>query len=101
MSTLPLICLLGLMISGFAQCGAILGKKEYIDRAVRAASFLQNHMFNASSGKLLRTCYQGQGNTVTHRYVTGNPRHYNASKQKKTWTEGEWEFPQEWTTCFK
>ncbi|XP_032065182.1 spermatogenesis-associated protein 20 [Thamnophis elegans] len=59
----------GLMISGFAQCGTILGKKEYIDRAVCAASFLQNHMFNASSGKLLRTCYQGQGNTVTHSSV--------------------------------
>ncbi|XP_054834432.1 spermatogenesis-associated protein 20 isoform X2 [Eublepharis macularius] len=54
----------GLMISGFAQSGAILGKKEYVDRAARAASFLQSHMFNASSGKLLRSCYQGQDSSV-------------------------------------
>ncbi|KAH0629442.1 hypothetical protein JD844_011512 [Phrynosoma platyrhinos] len=54
----------GLMISGFAQSGAILGKEEYIDRAGRAADFLRNHMFNVSSGKLLRSCYRGQGNSV-------------------------------------
>ncbi|XP_072846721.2 spermatogenesis-associated protein 20 isoform X1 [Pogona vitticeps] len=54
----------GLMISGFAQSGAILGKKEYTDRAVQAASFLQDHMFNSNDGKLIRTCYRGQGNSV-------------------------------------
>uniref|UniRef100_A0A8D0EEC5 Spermatosis associated 20 n=2 Tax=Salvator merianae TaxID=96440 RepID=A0A8D0EEC5_SALMN len=54
----------GLMISGFAQSGAILGKQEYIDRAARAAYFLQNHMFSVNTGKLLRSCYRGQGNSV-------------------------------------
>ncbi|XP_048343624.1 spermatogenesis-associated protein 20 isoform X2 [Sphaerodactylus townsendi] len=54
----------GLMISGFAQSGAILGKKEYVDRAASAASFLQKHMFNADSGKLLRSCYLGKDNSV-------------------------------------
>ncbi|XP_061472010.1 spermatogenesis-associated protein 20 isoform X4 [Rhineura floridana] len=54
----------GLMISGFAQSGAILGRKEYTDRAICAASFLQNHMFSATTGKLLRSCYRGEGNLV-------------------------------------
>ncbi|XP_060620737.2 spermatogenesis-associated protein 20 isoform X1 [Anolis sagrei] len=54
----------GLMISGFAQSGAILGKKEYVDRAVNAADFLRNHMFNASNGKLLRSCYRGKEDSV-------------------------------------
>ena len=58
------LLLIGLMISGFAQSGAILGKKEYTDRAVQAASFLQDHMFNSNDGKLIRTCYRGQGNSV-------------------------------------
>ncbi|XP_015266215.1 PREDICTED: spermatogenesis-associated protein 20 [Gekko japonicus] len=54
----------GLMISGFAQSGAILGKKEYVDRAASAANFLQSHMFNTISGKLLRSCYQGKDKSV-------------------------------------
>nr|XP_056709395.1 spermatogenesis-associated protein 20 [Euleptes europaea] len=54
----------GLMISGFAQAGAILGKKEYVGRAASAADFLQRHMFHASSGKLLRSCYRGKDNSV-------------------------------------
>lgn len=57
----------GLMISGFAQSGAILGKEEYVDRAVRAADFVQNHLFDAGTGKLLRSCYRGQGNSVDKR----------------------------------
>uniref|UniRef100_A0A8D2LH20 Spermatogenesis associated 20 n=1 Tax=Varanus komodoensis TaxID=61221 RepID=A0A8D2LH20_VARKO len=54
----------GLMISGFAQSGAILGREEYVERAACAAHFLRNHMFNADSGKLLRSCYRGQGDSV-------------------------------------
>ncbi|XP_053157194.1 spermatogenesis-associated protein 20 isoform X1 [Hemicordylus capensis] len=59
----------GLMISGFAQSGAILGKEEYIGRAVCAADFLRNHLFSASTGKLLRSCYRGQGNSVDNSSV--------------------------------
>nr|XP_042703903.1 spermatogenesis-associated protein 20 isoform X3 [Chrysemys picta bellii] len=54
----------GLMISGFAQSGAILGKEEYISRAGRAADFLRSHLFDASSGRLLRSCYRGKGSSV-------------------------------------
>nr|XP_033816049.1 spermatogenesis-associated protein 20 isoform X1 [Geotrypetes seraphini] len=54
----------GLMISGFARSGAILGEKEYIQRAEQAATFLKNHMFIADSGKLLRSCYGGKEHSV-------------------------------------
>lgn len=57
----------GMMITGFAQSGAILGKKEYVNRAIHAAQFLRNHLFDAGTGKLFRSCYQGQGNSVDKR----------------------------------
>ncbi|XP_043570320.1 spermatogenesis-associated protein 20 isoform X4 [Chiloscyllium plagiosum] len=49
----------GLMISGFARVGAVLGEKGYIQRALQAAGFLREHMFDSSSGRLLRSCYRG------------------------------------------
>ncbi|CAI5765940.1 spermatogenesis-associated protein 20 isoform X1 [Podarcis lilfordi] len=61
----------GLMISGFAQSGAILGKREYTDRAVRAASFLRHHMFSTATGKLIRSCYRGQGSVVEKSSIHG------------------------------
>ncbi|XP_068769702.1 spermatogenesis-associated protein 20 isoform X2 [Struthio camelus] len=54
----------GLMISGFAQAGATLAKEEYVSRAVQAASFLRRHLFDPTSGRLLRSCYRGKDNTV-------------------------------------
>ncbi|XP_019349910.2 spermatogenesis-associated protein 20 [Alligator mississippiensis] len=54
----------GLMISGFAQSGAILGKEEYVSRAMRAADFLRSHLFDASTGRLLRSCYRGKDNII-------------------------------------
>ncbi|XP_014430101.2 spermatogenesis-associated protein 20 isoform X3 [Pelodiscus sinensis] len=54
----------GLMISGFALSGAILGKEEYVCRAGQAADFLRGHLFDASSGRLLRSCYRGKGRSV-------------------------------------
>ncbi|XP_062447429.1 spermatogenesis-associated protein 20 isoform X9 [Rhea pennata] len=54
----------GLMISGFAQAGATLAKEEYVSRAVQAANFLRRHLFDPTSGKLLRSCYRGKDNTV-------------------------------------
>ncbi|KAM4692530.1 spermatogenesis-associated protein 20 [Rhinophrynus dorsalis] len=52
----------GLMISGFARCGEILGDEGYTDRAKRAASFLQEHMYDGDSGTLLRSFYKDQNN---------------------------------------
>ncbi|XP_029456500.1 spermatogenesis-associated protein 20 isoform X2 [Rhinatrema bivittatum] len=54
----------GLMISGFARSGAILGEMKYVKRAESAAAFLRSHMFDADSEKLLRSCYGGRENSV-------------------------------------
>ncbi|XP_048467091.1 spermatogenesis-associated protein 20 [Rhincodon typus] len=62
----------GLMISGFARVGAVLGEKGYIQRALRAAGFLREHMFDSSSGRLLRSCYRGDERVVEQ---TATPIH--------------------------
>ncbi|XP_009562236.2 spermatogenesis-associated protein 20 [Cuculus canorus] len=54
----------GLMISGFSQAGLALGKQEYVSRAAQAAAFLRRHLFDPTSGRLLRSCYRGKDNTV-------------------------------------
>ncbi|KAK6478405.1 spermatogenesis-associated protein 20 isoform X1 [Huso huso] len=50
----------GLMVSGFARVGAVLGEKVFIERAEKAAHFLRDHLFDAASGKMLRSCYRGE-----------------------------------------
>ncbi|XP_008942285.1 PREDICTED: spermatogenesis-associated protein 20-like, partial [Merops nubicus] len=61
----PRVCAYaGLMISGFAQAGAALAEQEYVSRAAQAAAFLRRHLFDPSSGRLLRSCYRGQDDTV-------------------------------------
>ncbi|NWU61590.1 SPT20 protein, partial [Pterocles burchelli] len=54
----------GLMISGFAQAGVALAEQDYVSRAAQAAAFLQKHLFDPASGRLLRSCYRGEDNTV-------------------------------------
>ncbi|XP_064322988.1 spermatogenesis-associated protein 20 [Phalacrocorax carbo] len=54
----------GLMISGFAQAGVALAKQDYVSRAAQAAAFLQRHLFDPTTGRLLRSCYRGKDNTV-------------------------------------
>uniref|UniRef100_UPI00398E5DCF spermatogenesis-associated protein 20 n=1 Tax=Pristiophorus japonicus TaxID=55135 RepID=UPI00398E5DCF len=54
----------GLMISGFARAGGVLGEKTYIRRATQAATFLREHMFDSSNGRLLRSCYRGDESSV-------------------------------------
>ncbi|XP_005999653.1 spermatogenesis-associated protein 20 [Latimeria chalumnae] len=54
----------GLIISGFARAGVVLGDKGYIQRAEKAAQFLRDHMFDPVSGRLLRSSYQGVENSV-------------------------------------
>lgn len=55
------------MISGFAQAGTALDKQEYVSRAAQAAAFLRKHLFDPTSGRLLRSCYRGRDNTVEQR----------------------------------
>lgn len=49
----------GLMISGFAKAGFVLKDQTYIDRAVKAASFIRKHLFNEEDKTLWRCCYRG------------------------------------------
>uniref|UniRef100_A0A8C9KL28 Spermatogenesis-associated protein 20 n=1 Tax=Panthera tigris altaica TaxID=74533 RepID=A0A8C9KL28_PANTA len=56
----------GLMVSGFAVTGAVLGLERLINYATNGAKFLKRHMFDMASGRLMRTCYAGSGGTVEH-----------------------------------
>ncbi|XP_010001058.1 PREDICTED: spermatogenesis-associated protein 20 [Chaetura pelagica] len=54
----------GLMISGFAQAGVSLAQQHYVSRAAEAAAFLQRHLVQPGSGRLLRSCYRGRDGSV-------------------------------------
>ncbi|KAH0501063.1 Spermatogenesis-associated protein 20 [Microtus ochrogaster] len=56
----------GLMVSGFAVTGAVLGMDKLVTQATNGAKFLKRHMFDVASGRLKRTCYVGTGGTVEH-----------------------------------
>lgn len=49
----------GLMLSAYARVGAVLGDKALLERAVQAANFLQEHMWDPEQQTLLRSCYLG------------------------------------------
>lgn len=51
----------GLMISAFAKSGAALSEPRFLDAAVRAALFLENHL--TRDGRLLRT-WRGEPGTI-------------------------------------
>ena len=50
----------GLMISAFAKGFTVLGDRQYLDAAERAASFLLTRMYDPQSGKLLRRYSGGE-----------------------------------------
>nr|XP_055113358.1 spermatogenesis-associated protein 20 isoform X1 [Symphalangus syndactylus] len=56
----------GLMVSGYAVTGAVLGQDRLINYATNGAKFLKRHMFDVASGRLIRTCYTSSGGTVEH-----------------------------------
>ena len=47
------------MLSALAKAGMILGESAYVERAVRTGEFLRDHLLDAESGRLLRSCYRG------------------------------------------
>lgn len=49
----------GLMLSAYARVGAVLGDKTLLERAVQAADFLQEHLWDPEQQTLLRSCYLG------------------------------------------
>ncbi|XP_021095795.1 spermatogenesis-associated protein 20 isoform X3 [Heterocephalus glaber] len=56
----------GLMVSGYAVTGAVLGIERLVNRATNGAKFLKRHMFDVATGRLKRTCYAGTGASVEH-----------------------------------
>lgn len=60
-------------MSGYAVAGAVLGMERLINYATNGAKFLKRHMFDVSSGRLMRTCYAGSGGTLEHRWGSGQP----------------------------
>lgn len=48
----------GLMITGFAKASQALGDDAYLKRAVRTASFIKGHLYNAEKGVLIRNGYR-------------------------------------------
>ncbi|KAB0394511.1 hypothetical protein E2I00_015642 [Balaenoptera physalus] len=76
----------GLMVSGFAVTGAVLGQERLISYAISGAKFLKRHMFDVASGRLMRTCYAGSGGTDYAFVVRGLLDLYEAS-QESAWLE--------------
>lgn len=54
----------GLMISGFAKAGQGLGEKSYIERAVKAANFLKNNLYDETERVLLRSIYRDEDGKI-------------------------------------
>ncbi|KAK7481023.1 hypothetical protein BaRGS_00027742 [Batillaria attramentaria] len=47
----------GLMMSGMARGGQVLGDTELTNRAIKAAEFVQTHLYLSNENTLLRSCY--------------------------------------------
>ncbi|KAJ8318185.1 hypothetical protein KUTeg_003276 [Tegillarca granosa] len=59
----------GLMISGLAKAGQVLGDEDIIRTAVQAAEFLKANMYNSDKNILYRSCYTGLDKSVTQMSV--------------------------------
>uniref|UniRef100_A0A8C6U352 Spermatogenesis associated 20 n=1 Tax=Neogobius melanostomus TaxID=47308 RepID=A0A8C6U352_9GOBI len=49
----------GLMLSAYARVGSALGDEALLERAVQAANFLKEHLWDPSRQTMLRSCYRG------------------------------------------
>uniref|UniRef100_A0A8C1C8E3 Spermatogenesis associated 20 n=2 Tax=Cyprinus carpio TaxID=7962 RepID=A0A8C1C8E3_CYPCA len=61
----------GLMLSGFARVGAVLGDKALLERAERAACFLQEHLWDEEGQRILHSCYRGNNMEVDASPIAG------------------------------
>ncbi|PVD38892.1 hypothetical protein C0Q70_01517 [Pomacea canaliculata] len=55
----------GLMVSGMARGGQVLGDATLTAHAIKAAEFLKTYLFIEESNTLLRSCYAGMEGIVT------------------------------------
>ena len=46
------------MISGLSRAYQVLGDSAYLERATRAAQFVQSQLYKADSGQLIRNAYR-------------------------------------------
>ncbi|MCJ8738530.1 hypothetical protein PDJAM_G00036840 [Pangasius djambal] len=49
----------GLMLSGFAHVGAVLGDQTLLQRAEQTAQFLRKHLWDEQGQHMLHSCYRG------------------------------------------
>ena len=56
------------MISGLARAARLLQRKEYEARAVKAADFLLEHLWDASNARLWHVCYAEPDGKITRGY---------------------------------
>ncbi|XP_060795870.1 spermatogenesis-associated protein 20 [Neoarius graeffei] len=54
----------GLMLSGFARVGAVLGDQALLQRAEQTARFLRKHLWDEESQHMLHSCYRGDSMEV-------------------------------------
>ena len=54
----------GLAISAFAVAGRVLEERRYVDAAVRAADFMQSHLRDGRTGRLVRSYCDGKAGTT-------------------------------------
>ncbi|XP_049854444.1 spermatogenesis-associated protein 20 [Schistocerca gregaria] len=54
----------GLMISGYSKAYEALQDKSYAERAIKAANFIKEHLYNPQNQTLLRSCYRGEDGSV-------------------------------------
>lgn len=57
--------ILGLMISGFAKAGQVLGNSNYVQRAIGAAKFVRQYLYKNDTKTLLRSCYKSSDDTIS------------------------------------
>ncbi|KAK5880800.1 hypothetical protein CesoFtcFv8_021671 [Champsocephalus esox] len=50
----------GLMLSAYSRVGAVLEDKALLERAVQAATFLKENLWDAERQTVLRSCYRGE-----------------------------------------
>ncbi|KAJ0177290.1 hypothetical protein K1T71_007299 [Dendrolimus kikuchii] len=54
----------GLMLAGLAQAGQGLGDKDYVEDAIKTASFIKQHLYDETSKTLLHSCYRAEDGSI-------------------------------------
>lgn len=54
------------MISAYAKAASALNVEEYKNRAIKAAEFLENHLWDSSTNILLRSIYVNHNGDIVN-----------------------------------